>query len=103
MGTTVTSVALAPFAHDWIGGDIDGLAELAGTLYGYAPQVTSVATALNTQVRRVVDAAGWQGHAASAFTAAWQRDSVTAQAVGLAARQVAGVGGGARGPRSRDR
>jgi uncharacterized protein YukE len=93
MGTTVASVALAPFAHDWIGGDIDGLAELAGALYGYAPQVTSVATALNSQVRRVVDAAGWQGHAASAFTAAWQRDSVAAQAVGLAADQVAGIVG----------
>ena len=93
MGTTVARVALAPFAYDWVGGDIDGLAQLAGTLYGYAPQVTGVATALDTQVRRVVDAAGWQGRAASAFTAAWQRDSVTAQAVGLAADQVAGIVG----------
>jgi hypothetical protein len=93
MGTTVARVALAPFTRDWVGGDIDGLAQLADTLYGYTPQVTGVATALDAQVRRVVDAAGWQGRAASAFTAAWQRDSVTAQAVGLAADQVAGIVG----------
>jgi uncharacterized protein YukE len=93
VGTTVASVTLAPFAHDWIGGDIDGLAQLAGTLYGYAPEVTGVAAALDAQVRRVVDAAGWQGRAASAFMAAWQRDSVTAEAVGLAADQIADIVG----------
>lgn len=93
MGTVTGKVPLAPFAHNWVGGDIGGLAQLAGTLFGYAPQVTDVASALNAQVRQVVDAAGWQGHAASAFTAAWQRDSVTAQAVGLAADQVAGIVG----------
>jgi hypothetical protein len=89
----VRTVPLAPFAYDWVGGNIDGLARLAGTLYGYAPQVTSVAGALNSQVRAAVGAAGWTGTAASAFTAAWERDSMTAQAVGLAADQVAGIVG----------
>ena len=28
--------ALAPFAHNWVGGDIHGLSAYAGTLYGYA-------------------------------------------------------------------
>lgn len=93
MATVTGTVPLAPFAHDWVGGDISGLALLAGTLYGYAPQVTGVAGALDAQVRQVVGAAGWQGHAASAFTAAWERDSVTAEAVGLAADQVAGIVG----------
>jgi hypothetical protein len=41
----------------------------------------------------VVGAAGWTGTAASAFTVAWERDSKTAQAVGLAADQVAGIVG----------
>jgi uncharacterized protein YukE len=94
MGNVTAKAALAPFAHDWVGGDIDGLAQLAGTLYGYGPQITDVAAVLSTQVRQVVGAAGWDGKAASAFTAAWERDSRTAQAVGQAADQVADVVGG---------
>jgi uncharacterized protein YukE len=93
MGTVTVKVALAPFACDWVGGDIGGLAQLAGTLYGYAPQVNAVAAALNAPVRQVVGAAGWQGNAASAFTAAWERDSLTAQALALAMDQVAGIVG----------
>jgi uncharacterized protein YukE len=91
MATVTAAGHLAPFAHEWIGGDIHGLAQLAGTLYGHATQVTDVAAALDAQVRQVVGAAGWEGAAAAAFTAAWQRDSLTARAVGLAADQVAGV------------
>lgn len=93
MAAVAGTVPLAPFAYDWVGGNIDGLARLAETLYGYAPQVSSVAGALDSKVRRVVGAAGWTGAAASAFTAAWERDSMTAQAVGLAADQVAGIVG----------
>jgi hypothetical protein len=93
MGTVIGKVPLAPFAYDWVGGNISGLAQLGDTLYGYAPQVTDVAAALDAQVRRVVDAAGWRGSAASAFSAAWERDSATARAVGLAADQVAGIVG----------
>jgi len=62
--------ALAPFAHNWIGGDIHGLSAYAGTLYGYVPEITDVATALDGKVKQIVGAAGWQGSAASAFTKA---------------------------------
>jgi len=89
MGTITGKVVLAPFAHDWIGGDIDGLAQLAETLYGYVPQVSGVAATLAAQVGEVVGAMGWQGMAASAFTAAWQRDSRTAAAIEVATSQVA--------------
>jgi uncharacterized protein YukE len=82
---------LAPFSHDWVGGDIHGLSNLAGTLYGYAPKVTDVASALDAQVRTVVGAAGWQGQAASSFSTAWEKDSKTARAVGVASDQVGGI------------
>jgi uncharacterized protein YukE len=91
MGIVMGQPALAPFAHDWVGGDIEGLAQLASTLNGYGPQVTDVAAALNAQVQQVVGAAGWEGTAASAFTAAWERDSLTADALGVAAGQMAGI------------
>ena len=79
----MTSSRLAPFAYDWVGGDIHGLHALAGTLVGYVPKVTDVTTALDKQVRRVVSDAGWTGSAAAAFDSAWQRDSLTGQALGV--------------------
>jgi uncharacterized protein YukE len=69
---------LAPFAYDWVGGDIHGLSAYAGTLYRYVPEISDVTGALNSKVSAVVNAAGWQGQAASAFTRAWERDSVAA-------------------------
>jgi uncharacterized protein YukE len=88
MTTAVELKPLAPFSHDWVGGNIDGLAALAGTLYGYAPKMDAVADALDGQVGRLVNAAGWQGAAASSFTESWSKDSQTARALGLAADQV---------------
>jgi uncharacterized protein YukE len=82
---------LAPFSHNWVGGNIDGLAALAGTLYGYAPKMDAVADALDGQVRQLVNATGWEGEAASAFTASWSKDSQTARALGLASDQVGGI------------
>jgi hypothetical protein len=73
--------ALAPFAHNWIGGDIHGLSGYAGTLYGYVPEITDVATALDGKVKQIVGAAGWQGSAASAFTKAWDHDAEGASAL----------------------
>jgi hypothetical protein len=73
--------ALAPFAYDWIGGDIHGLSAYAGTLYGYVPEINDVATALDGKVKQVVGAAGWQGSAASAFTKAWDHDAEGASAL----------------------
>ena len=101
MSVTTGQVPLAHFAHTWVGGDIDGLAQLAHTLYGYAPQITGIASALDTQVRHVVGAAGWTGPAATTFTSAWGRDSVTARAVGLASDQIAGIVGWLAGALSR--
>jgi uncharacterized protein YukE len=73
--------ALAPFAYDWIGGDIHGLSAYAGTLYGYVPEINDVATALDGTVKQIVGAAGWQGSAASAFTKAWEHDAAGASAL----------------------
>jgi uncharacterized protein YukE len=67
--------ALAPFSYDWVGGNIHGLSAYAGTLYGYTPKITDVATTLNGKVSQTVGAAGWQGSASSAFSGAWDRDA----------------------------
>ena len=82
MGTGAKSPsALAPFAYDWVGGDIHGLSAYAGTLYGYVPEINDVATALDGKVKQIVGAAGWQGPAASAFTKAWDHDAEGASAL----------------------
>ena len=82
---------LAPFAHDWVGGDIHGLAAFAGTLYGYLPGIEDVVTALDKKVSQIVGDAGWQGAAASAFTANWQKISAEANALGLVIIQAGSV------------
>jgi len=81
--------ALAPFSHEWIGGDIRGLSAFAGVLYGYAPNIDNVAGTLNDQVNGMVSAAQWQGAAASAFKSSWDKDSVAAQGI---ASMAAGIG-----------
>jgi uncharacterized protein YukE len=75
--------ALAPFAHDWVGGDIHGLAAFAGTLYGYVSKIEDVVTPLNQKVSQIVGDAGWQGRAAAAFTSNWEKLSAEANALGL--------------------
>jgi uncharacterized protein YukE len=86
---TVGPSALAPFDHEWIGGDIRGLSAFAGALYGYAPSIDNVAGALNDQVSGMVSGAQWQGAAASAFTSSWDKDSIAAQGI---ASMAAGIG-----------
>lgn len=76
--------ALAAFSHNWIGGDIHGLSSFAGTLYGYGPQITGVAKALDGKVKQIVGDAGWQGDAASGFSKAWDHDSLGANALAKA-------------------
>src|SRR3984885_1488506 len=88
MTTALGLKPLAPFSYDWVGGDISGLAALAGTLYGYAPKMDAVADALDGQVGQLVNGAGWQGAAASSFKASWSKDSQTSRALGLATDQV---------------
>jgi uncharacterized protein YukE len=82
---------LAPFAYDWVGGDIGGLAAFAGTLYGYVPEFEDVITALDRKVSQIVGDAGWQGAAASAFTGNWEQISAEITAVGLVIVQAGGV------------
>ena len=76
--------SLASFAYDWVGGDIHGLSGYAGTLYQYVPEITDVTKALNGKVSAIVNDAGWQGSAASAFTGAWEKDSTAATALAVA-------------------
>jgi uncharacterized protein YukE len=74
---------LAVFAHDWAGGDIRGLQGVAQALYAYVPHVQDLAGGLSVAARDLTgDSPGaWQGQAASAFTAAWQRQAMTAAAL----------------------
>jgi hypothetical protein len=67
--------ALAAFAHDWVGGDIHGLSALAGQCYGIAPKISEADSALTLRAGEMVCTAGWQGDAAGAFYAAWEKDS----------------------------
>ncbi|MGF1427217.1 hypothetical protein [Kitasatospora sp. LaBMicrA B282] len=73
--------ALPSFATDWIGGDIHGLSALAGTLYGYQPQIEEASTFLDNSVNKIAHDAGWSGDAASAFKQAWETDSMAATAL----------------------
>jgi len=82
---------LAPFAHEWVGGDIHGLAAFAGTLYGYVPKIEDVITALNKKVSLIVGDAGWQGAAAAAFTGNWEKVSAETNAIGLVIVQTGSI------------
>jgi uncharacterized protein YukE len=79
-GETSVSV-LAPFSYDWIGGDINGLADLAQTLYSYVPQINAVTSTLDDQVKGLVGAAKWTGTAATAFDNAYDQDAQAAHAL----------------------
>lgn len=80
-GTAVS--ALAQFSYDWIGGDIRGLSALAGTLYGYVPEISGVTSTLDDEVTGLVGASRWTGSAAAAFENAYEADGRAAH--GLAA------------------
>jgi uncharacterized protein YukE len=74
---------LAAFSYDWIGGDIRGLQGIAETLYAYLPRVQDLVGTLSVTVTDLTSdsADGWQGKAASAFTAAWRKQALTAAAL----------------------
>jgi hypothetical protein len=91
MAGSQSASALAPFAYDWVGGDIRGLSGYAETLYGYGPKIDDVASALGSKVGQTVGGAGWRGSAASAFTAAWDRDAAGAAALAALTSSIAGV------------
>jgi uncharacterized protein YukE len=84
-------LSLASFAHDWVGGDIHGLAAFAGTMYGYIPKMDDVVTALDKKVGQIASDAGWQGTAAKAFTSNWEQISSEINAVGLVIVQTGSV------------
>ena len=63
---TKSLTPLASFSYNWVGGDIHGLANFAGTMYGYIPKYEDVIKALNSKVGQIVGDAGWTGNAASA-------------------------------------
>jgi uncharacterized protein YukE len=88
---TKSLLPLASFAHEWVGGDIHGLAAFAGTLYGYVPEMEDVVTALNKKVGQIVTDAGWQGSAASAFTSNWETISAQVNAIGLVVIQTGSI------------
>lgn len=75
--------SLAPFSSHWIGGDIRGLQGIAETLYAYLPCLQDLTGTLSATARDLTNDGpdGWRGQAASAFTAAWQKQVKTAAAL----------------------
>jgi uncharacterized protein YukE len=72
---------LAAFCYDWIGGNIRGLQGIAETLCAYLPRVQDLVGTLSVAVTDLTSDSpdGWQGTAASAFTAAWQKQTQTVE------------------------
>jgi hypothetical protein len=96
MGSTRNApVSLAPFAFDWVGGDIHGLQALSVRLSSYVPAIVDVTTALDRRAGQLTgDGPGaWQGSAASAFTASWGRDALTAGALAAVIDQAGQITG----------
>jgi hypothetical protein len=58
-------------------------------LYGYIPEINGVITALDQSVAGVVQAGGWSGVAATAFTQAWETDPVSVSALGVVIAAIA--------------
>jgi uncharacterized protein YukE len=88
---TKSLLPLASFAHEWVGGDIHGLAAFAGTLYGYVPEMEDVVKALNSKVGQIVTDGGWQGKAAASFSSNWELISGQVNAVGLVVIQTGSI------------
>lgn len=86
-------VSLAPFAFGWIGGDIHGLQALGARLSAYVPAMTDVITALERRAARLTSNSrdGWQGSAAAAFTASWQKDALAAAALAMVTGQASDI------------
>ncbi|HEX5402299.1 MAG TPA: WXG100 family type VII secretion target [Pseudonocardiaceae bacterium] len=71
-------------------GDIPGLHALATALRKAAPEVSTSAHVLNTQVNDLTKDA-WTGSAAQAFGAAWQKDATDAQAISGSLSHIGGT------------
>jgi len=93
-----TPLPLAPFSDDWVGGDIRGLAALAGKCYGIAPRIGAVCSTLNTAVADVTGGIdglsgtrGWSGTAAASFSSAWGKDAAAAGELAGIWGQIGGI------------
>jgi Family of unknown function (DUF6317) len=91
-GQEATVTTWSAPAESWVGGDIGGLRALAATLSGYLPKIAHVMTALDRQASQLTDGIeGWPPQAASAFTSAWRRDSITADALAAVIARAASI------------
>lgn len=65
--------ALPAFSYNWVGGDIHGLSNLAGVLYGFASRSDEPVSALNHTVNRLLE--NWKGRAADGFRRDFGQDA----------------------------
>jgi uncharacterized protein YukE len=72
-----------------LGIDFQGLSQLAGVLYNYAPQGEEVVHNIDHSIKQIVQDARWKGTTAKAFTDAWEK---TASEAGKLAKFEAEVG-----------
>jgi hypothetical protein len=69
--------ALPAFSFNWVGGDIHGLSNLAGRLYGFAAATEGPVSALTNATDRLIadsNETSWKGAAADKFKTAVSRD-----------------------------
>jgi hypothetical protein len=93
--SATSSVSLVPFAHEWIGGDIHGLAALSAELASYVPAITDITTALTRRASQLTSGApgSWQGSAATAFATSWHNDALAAAGLAMATGQASQITG----------
>jgi uncharacterized protein YukE len=85
--------SLAPCAYDWVGGDFSALQALQTECSKVAATLTGAGNALSSQVSQIVRAGGWQGSAASAFTGAWDKDSIAGRQLASAWVEIGTIAG----------
>ena len=91
MGESVKSPSpLAPCAQNWMGADVVDLAAFSVTLYSYVPEISAMVTAVDRKVMAIVHAR-WQDPVTEAFITAWERDSISATALGSLVSQTGDV------------
>ena len=83
--------SLPAFTHDWVGGDIHGLAALARQCFRIAPQLSDAVSALTLRADMLACTAGWQGAAATAFTLSWEKNSLAGRQIASGWEQIGGI------------
>lgn len=85
---------LPPFSFNWIGGDIHGLSNLAGVLYGFADRSNEPVSVLNRTVTRLVAESRdstWRGSAAGGFKSNLGQDMADVVWLSSHANAIAGI------------